>query len=187
MQDRKLIVNEPEAETVRYIFRLYRQLRSVRELRERLVVEGVRSKRRVLRDGRVRGGKPINRGALYYLLRNRIYRGQIVHKDRAYPGEHEAIIDRELWDAVQVTLTDNTRGTRRRGSRRPSLLTGLLVDECGEGLTPTHDESWSRSASTRLSQRSCEWLAQAAPTNNGFAVYLAPPGIIGLNKPMRPN
>ena len=138
VQDRKLIVNEPEAGTVRYIFRLYRQLRSVRELRERLGAEGVTSKRRVLRHGRVTGGKPINRGALYYLLRNRIYRGQIVHKDKAYPGEHEAIIDRELWDAVQATLTDNTRGTRRRGSRRPSLLTGLLVDEQGEGLTPTH-------------------------------------------------
>ena len=106
--------------------------------RERLGAEGVTSKRRVLRHGRVTGGKPINRGALYYLLRNRIYRGQIVHKDKAYPGEHEAIIDRELWDAVQATLTDNTRGTRRRGSRRPSLLTGLLVDEQGEGLTPTH-------------------------------------------------
>ena len=99
VQDRKLIVNEPEAETVRYIFRLYRQLRSVRELRERLVVEAVRSKRRVLRHGRVTGGKPINRGALYYLLRNRIYRGQIVHKDKVYPGEHEAIIDRDLWRA----------------------------------------------------------------------------------------
>ena len=87
----------------------------------------------MLRHGRVTGGKPINRGALYYLLRNRIYRGQIVHNDKAYPGEHEAIIDRELWDAVQATLTGNTRG-----SRRPSLLTGLLVDEQGEGLTPTH-------------------------------------------------
>ena len=131
VRDRKLIVNEPEAETVRYIFRLYRQLRSVRELRERLVAEGVTSKRRVLRHGRVTGGKPINRGALYYLLRNRIYRGQIVHKDKAYPGEHEAIIDRDLWDAVQATLTGNTRGTRRRGSRRPSLLTGPAGGRAG--------------------------------------------------------
>ena len=62
VRDRKLTVNDKEAATVRYIFRLYRQLRSVRALRERLVAEGVTSKRRVLRDGRVTGGKPINRG-----------------------------------------------------------------------------------------------------------------------------
>ena len=74
--DRKLVVNEEEAATVRRIFRLYRQIRSVRELRHRLDAEGITSKRRVMRDGSVTGGKPTNRGALYHLLRNRIYLGR---------------------------------------------------------------------------------------------------------------
>ena len=80
VKDRKLIVNEAEAETVRDIFRLYREIRSVRELRSRLQTEGVTSKRRVRRDGRVTGGRPLHRGALYHLLRNRLYRGEIAHK-----------------------------------------------------------------------------------------------------------
>ena len=69
---------------------------------------------------------------------NRIYRGEIVHKDKAYPGQHEAIIDPFLWDEVQGILAANTNGERREGPRQPSLLTGLIVDEQGEGLTPSH-------------------------------------------------
>ena len=138
VKDRKLIVNEAEAETVRHIFRRYREIRSVRELRGRLQAEGILRKRRVRRDDRISGGTPLNRGALYHLLHNRIYRGEIVHKDKAYPGQHEAIIDPFLWDEVQGILAANTNGERREGPRQPSLLTGLIVDEQGEGLTPSH-------------------------------------------------
>ena len=138
VKDKKLIVNEAEAETVRSIFRQYREIESVRELRDRLAAEGVTSKRRVRRDGRIVGGKPINRGALYHLLHNRLYRGEMVHKDKAYPGQHEAIVDEALWDEVQATLAANTNGERREGTRQPSLLTGLVVDEQGEGLSPSH-------------------------------------------------
>ena len=77
-------------------------------------------------------------GGLYYLLRNRLYRGAIVHQDTAYPGQHEAIIDAALWDQVQARLAAHTNGTRRAGPRQPSLLTGLVVDAEGEGLTPSH-------------------------------------------------
>ena len=138
VKDKKLIVNKAEAETVRSIFRQYREIESVRELRDRLAAEGVTSKRRRMRDGRVIGGKPINRGALYHLLHNRLYRGEMVHKDKAYPGQHEAIVDEALWDEVQATLAANTNGERREGTRQPSLLTGLVVDEQGEGLSPSH-------------------------------------------------
>ena len=138
VKDKKLIVNEAEAETVRSIFRQYREIESVRELRDRLAAEGVTSKRRRMRDGRVIGGKPINRGALYHLLHNRLYRGEMVHKDKAYPGAHDAIVDEELWDEVQATLAANTNGERRKETRQPSLLTGLVVDEQGEGLSPSH-------------------------------------------------
>ena len=138
VKDKKLIVNKAEAETVRSIFRQYREIESVRELRDRLAAEGVTSKRRVRRDGSIVGGKPINRGALYHLLHNRLYRGEMVHKDKAYPGQHEAIVDEALWDEVQATLAANTNGERREGTRQPSLLTGLVVDEQGEGLSPSH-------------------------------------------------
>ena len=138
VQARRLIINARDAETVRSIFRLYCELGSVRALRRRLLADGVTSKRRVRRDGRVTGGQPFSRGALYYLLHNRLYRGEIVHHDTAYPGQHEAIIDNVLWDEVQRTLAANTNGERRDGPRQPSLLTGLVVDAEGEGLTPSH-------------------------------------------------
>ena len=77
-------------------------------------------------------------GPLYYLLRNRLYRGEIVHQDTSYPGQHEAIVDAALWDQVQASLAAHTNGTRRAGPRQPSLLTGLVVDAEGEGLTPSH-------------------------------------------------
>ena len=136
--DRKLVVNEAEAETVRHIFRLYCRSKSVRELRHRLEAEGITSKRRIMRDGSVAGSKPINRGALYHLLRNRIYLGETVHRDKSYPGEHEAIIERDLWDQVQAILADNIKGERRATASQPSLLTGLLIDEQGERLSPSH-------------------------------------------------
>ena len=138
VQDRRLIVNAREAETVRSIFRRYRELGSVRALRSRLAADGVTGKQRMRRDGRVTGGTPFSRGALYYLLHNRLYRGAIVHHGTAYPGQHEAIIDATLWDEVQASLAAHTNGARREGPRQPSLLTGLVVDAEGEGLTPSH-------------------------------------------------
>ena len=107
VKDRKLVVNETEAETVRYIFRRYQELGSVRLLKGHLDAAGFASKHRVAPDGRPYGGKPMTRGALYHMLQNRIYRGEIVHKDRAYPGEHTPIIDADLWQEVQETLAAN--------------------------------------------------------------------------------
>jgi hypothetical protein len=138
VEDRKLVVNDSEAETVRAICRRYAQLGSVRALKEEL--EGVVvSKRRVDRFGRETGGKPLARGALYHMLQNRIYRGEIVHKGASYPGAHEAIVDQELWKVVQRLLSDNRVG-RDTGAHaaNPSLLAGLVYDDAGERLTPTH-------------------------------------------------
>jgi site-specific DNA recombinase len=97
IKDRKLVVNEAEAETVRAIFRRYLELGSVRELKTMLDAEGVISKRRTTADGDAYGGQSFSRGALYQMLRNRVYRGEIVHKGAAYPGEHPRIVDEELW------------------------------------------------------------------------------------------
>jgi site-specific DNA recombinase len=120
VKDRKLVVNEAEAKTVRYIFHRYQELRSVRLLKEHLDEAGIVSKRRTAPDGRPYGGKPIARGALYLMLQNRIYRGEIVHKDEAYPGEHEPIVDDDLWQGGADYLGDKSGRSGRR-QRQPSL------------------------------------------------------------------
>ena len=139
VQNRKLVVNEEEALTVLHIFQRYVQLRSVRALRAELDAAGIRSKRRTLADGTPYGGQKLSRGALYLMLQNRIYRGEITHKGNAYPGEHPAIVDKPLWDQVQAILGEN-RVNRATGSdaKHPSLLVGLVFDENGERLTPSH-------------------------------------------------
>jgi DNA invertase Pin-like site-specific DNA recombinase len=138
VQDRKLVVNESEADIVRAIYRRYAELGSVRLLQQEL--EGVVvSKRRLDRFGRESGGKAFARGALYHLLQNRIYRGEIVHKGASYPGAHEAIVAEALWESVESLLASRRVGGDR-GARagQPSLLTGLAHDDAGERLTPTH-------------------------------------------------
>ncbi len=139
VQNRKLVVNDKEALTVLHIFQHYVQLRSVRALQAELDAAGIRSKRRVLADGTQVGGQKLSRGALYLMLQNRIYRGEITHKGNAYPGEHPAIVDKPLWDQVQAILAEN-RVDRTTGSdaKHPSLLVGLAFDENGERLTPSH-------------------------------------------------
>ena len=137
--DRKLVINQKEAETVCHIFRRYADLGSVRALQEELEADGVVSKRRTDRFGRETGGKPLARGAFYLMLQNRIYRGEIVHKQASYPGEHQPIIDQALWETVQGQLSEN-RVECRTGARaaEPSLLAGLVHDDAGERMTPTH-------------------------------------------------
>jgi hypothetical protein len=137
--DHKLIAIPGEADTVRHIFRRYAALGSVRVLQQELDAAGIRSKTWTSATGRSWGGRPLARGALYWMLRNRIYRGEIVHKDQHYPGEHEPIIDEVLWQEVQDKLAVNG-AERRNGTRAssPSLLAGLLFDAAGHRMTPTH-------------------------------------------------
>jgi len=138
-KDRKLVVNPGEAEAVREIFSRYIELGSVYELKVSLDRDGYVTKRRINKYGRPMGGKMFSRGALYQMLQNRIYRGEIVHRDNTYPGEHEAIVDEDLWNAVQKTRKKN-RIEREAAThaRSPSLLTGLIYDAAGERMTPTH-------------------------------------------------
>jgi site-specific DNA recombinase len=144
--DRKLVVNKAEARTVVDIYRRYLRLKSVRSLREELEAAGIKSKCRFRPDGTEYGNQRFSQGALYLLLQNRTYRGEATHKGNAYPGEHSAIVDKPLWDAVQAVLAAN-RVARATGvnTKEPSLLTGMLFDETGERLTPT----WSVKKGTR--------------------------------------
>ena len=137
VKDRKLVVNPVEAETVRSIFRRYLDLKSVRLLKADLDARGIVSKVRKAADGSPYGGKPIARGALYLMLQNRIYRGEIVHKDKSYPGEHQAIVDAALWDKVQAHPAENRVDRRTEGAvREPSLLTGRIFDAQGRPDEP---------------------------------------------------
>ena len=139
VRDRKLVVNEAEAEQVRHIYRRYLEHGSVRSLREQLIADGVVSKRLVSAGGRERGGQAFSRGALYTLLQSRTCLGEVSHKGRHHPGLHEPIMDRTLWDQVQSMLTANA--AQRQGGHRamdPSLLAGLLFDAAGQPMTPTH-------------------------------------------------
>jgi site-specific DNA recombinase len=136
VRERRLVVNPAEAETVRGIHRRYVELGCVRLLKNELDRAGIVSKTRVARNGTRAGGKSFSRGALYALLSNPICIGEIRHKHDRYPGQHEAIVDRELWDRVHDRLRD--RAARRRGAGpstpRPSALAGKLFDESGEPL-----------------------------------------------------
>lgn len=139
VKERKLIVNDAEAETVRMIFRRYAELGSVRTLAEELVGLGIVSKRRQGAGGVLAGGNRFSRGALYTLLQNPIYRGEIGHQGKVYPGQHEAIVEAEHWKLVQAKLAGN-RHARALGAtaEEPSLLAGLIVDGEGHRMTPTH-------------------------------------------------
>jgi site-specific DNA recombinase len=138
VKDRKLVVNKAGALTVVDIYGRYVRLKSVRALQQELDAAGIRSKSRIRSDGREAGKQRFSQGALYLLLQNRTYRGEATHKGNAYPGEHEPIVDKALWEAVQATLAEN-RVDRASGAntKAPSLLTGLLFDESGGRLTPT--------------------------------------------------
>ncbi|MBS0251222.1 MAG: recombinase family protein [Proteobacteria bacterium] len=139
IQDRKLIVNKSEADTIRLIFQRYAELGSVTLLRKELARQGIVSKRREGAGGRLSGGQKLSRGALYLMLQNRIYCAEIKHKGNVYPGQHEAIVDPDLWQVVQDKLATN-RQERALGvsAESPSLLAGLIVDAEGRRLTPTH-------------------------------------------------
>jgi site-specific DNA recombinase len=138
-RDRSLAINPEEAETIRRIFALYLELGCVRAVKEVVDERGLVSKRRITQAGQASGGRSLSRGYIYRLLSNPLYIGEIAHHDRTYPGQHEALIDRTTWDAVQAKLKGNSH-QHRLGVRakEPSLLAGLLVDTDGEPLTPSH-------------------------------------------------
>jgi site-specific DNA recombinase len=139
-QGRVLVVNKAEAEQVRHIFHRYLELGSVHVLMRELQDQGIRSKQRTTLAGRRIGGEPFGRGALFYLLSNRHYLGQIVHKDQCYPGQHPAIVASDTFEAVQQMLAKNA-GPERRAKvglaplAPASPLCGLIYDDAGNRMT----------------------------------------------------
>ncbi len=135
---RTLTIVESEAKTVQALFRLYLELGSVRRVKEEADRMGLRSK---VRPGDSRwkgGGIPFSRGHLYKLLNNPIYAGRIAHKGQSFEGQHAAIVDLETWEAVQKQLAEQTPSRPARNHAHSNPLRGILFDEAGIGLTPSH-------------------------------------------------
>ena len=139
VKERKLVIVPEEAERVRNIFNRYLELGSVYALQAELAAQGIRTKARTFKDGRVYGNMNFSRGALYQMLANRIYLGEITHRDKAYPGEHEGIIDAATFEQVNALLAGN-RVIHRHAAHagHPSLLAGILWDGDGRRMTPNH-------------------------------------------------
>jgi DNA invertase Pin-like site-specific DNA recombinase len=135
----KLRVNQAEAETVRRIFSRYLELGSVHALQRELAEHAIQPKQRVTLSGKPLGGQSFSRGALFHLLRNRLYLGQIVHRNKVHEGEHEAIVDQALFDSVQQMLDGNARrhcaAAEHRVTKAP--LSGKLFDAAGGPMSPT--------------------------------------------------
>ena len=132
---KKLVIVPEEAETVRLIFTRYSELGSIGALIEELDRRGIRTRACHLADGRVRGNILFGAGALAHLLKNRTYIGEVAYRGEVHLGEHEPILDRSLFDAVQATLAANA-GVRLKGS--PAILGGLLFDDRGNRMSPSH-------------------------------------------------
>jgi site-specific DNA recombinase len=138
MKDGKIAIIEEEAELVRSIFRRYLELGSVNELLRDLRERNIRTKTRLLSTGATRGGIPFGRGALYYLLSNHFYIGEVKYKNEIPPGEQPPIMDRALFEAVrQKSLAQWSHRTVAR-NKSDHLLMGLLFDDAGHRMIPTH-------------------------------------------------
>ncbi len=138
LDGRKLVPNSKESDLVCRIFSLYLEVGCVSKLAVQLDRQNVRSKVWTTRTGARLGGVAFARGALYDLLRNRLYIGEIRHRENWYPGEHKGVIPRELWDKVQAQLNSNLKTRRKRiREQASSLLTGLVEDAAGNRFTPS--------------------------------------------------
>ena len=154
VRDRKLVINEAEAATVRMIFERFVEVGSATALARALAAEGVRTRR----------GRLVDKGFLYKLLNNRVYIGDAVHKGTAYPGEHEAIITRALWDKVHGILRESPRvRAGRTRAATPALLKGLIFGPTGCAMTPTHTRRGDKLYRYYVSQSVLKRGADACP------------------------
>ncbi len=145
VEERKLLFEPSEAESIRYIFGRYIELKSVPKLVDDLAARNFRTRKRTMTSGRILGGVHIGTGALTLMLQNPIYVGKIRHRKELYDGEHDPIISQEQFDQVQVIFAHNRQDkTLGKRSRNPSLLTGMITDPDGRPMSPTQSKKQSR-------------------------------------------
>lgn len=135
VKERKLLINKRESRTVQHIYNKYNALKSVRSLKQSLDTDQILT----------RQGKSFSRGVLYKLLQNPLYIGQVRHKDKTYSGEHPAIISLKAWKKTQAILRLNQHEHRtRRNAEQKSLLAGILYDDRGNRMSPTHTKKGNK-------------------------------------------
>ncbi len=159
--NKRLLVNPTEAKLVRHIFKRFVQIQSTTLLAKELNEAGHRTKSWTTVKGKTRRGNPWDKFVLYRVLNNRLYIGEIDHKGNVYPGEHEAIIAREVWDQAHAIMAENShsRGGRAR-SRTPALLRGIIkCGHCGCSMGIT----WSRRNGRQYRYYHCLSAAKSGP------------------------
>jgi site-specific DNA recombinase len=135
---RKITINEAEAQRVRAIFRSYLKLGSLNLLMADLRQRGIVTKIRTLKTGETIGGIPFTRGSLAHLLRNRFYIGEVAFKGEVLKGEQPAILDKDLFDAVQDKLNEQVNNHKAKWTKSEGLLIGRLFDDRGNRMSPSH-------------------------------------------------
>jgi site-specific DNA recombinase len=163
VEKRKLLVDPAEVEVVRMIFRRYLELGSMLPLLAELHQGGLRTRARVLSNGKPIGGIPFTKGPLSHLLKNRTYLGELNHKDKSYPGEHPAILDRAQFDAVQAQLSSNSQAYRVRRRATGALLAGKIYDDRNNRMTPTY----SKNKGVRYPYYACRLLTEGRSAEAG--------------------
>jgi site-specific DNA recombinase len=129
VRERKLVVNEAEATTVRRVFESFASVGSATALVPALRAEGLLTKM----------GRPFDKGAIYKTLSLRTYLGVVTHQGKVYPGEHQAIVPQELWDRAHDIMRESPRIRANEVRRQtPALLRGLIFGPDGRALSPTH-------------------------------------------------
>jgi site-specific DNA recombinase len=139
VKQRKLVVNQEEARLINDLYGWYLELGSVSKLKAYLDEQNIKSKKRISAAGKHSGGMSFFPGALYLILQNPIYIGDVRHGNELFPGQHKAIVTKELWERVQAKLKSDNQG-RRNGIRgnSSSMLVGLLQNVAGRRFSPSH-------------------------------------------------
>jgi DNA invertase Pin-like site-specific DNA recombinase len=154
VRDRKLVIEDNEAGIVRMIFERFLELGSTALLAKSIAAAGIRGRR----------GKLLNKGSLYKLLANRTYIGEVTHKGAAYPGQHDPIISRKVWDKVRSVLLQSPRARAgRTRAATPALLKGLIYGPTGAAMIPTHTRRGNRLYRYYVSQAVLKHGLEACP------------------------
>jgi DNA invertase Pin-like site-specific DNA recombinase len=169
LDNRKLAIDEEEAETVRLIFGRYLEIRSVGALADELATAGIRTKIRSYKNGRSVGGVSFTRGSLAQLLQNPIFIGKVRHQDELFEGQHSGIIDQSVWEQAQLLFATNRR-ERLQGNRvrSPSLLAGIITDAYGRAMTPVF--------TTRAGRQHRYYVTRLKPGEDRKSAWRVPAG-----------
>ncbi|MHB9036314.1 MAG: recombinase family protein [Armatimonadota bacterium] len=142
-EKRRLVVNECEATTVKFVFKRFAELGSALRVAKELNDEGITTKSWMTKHGAFREGKIWHKMHIYRMLHNRTYLGEVIHKDNTYPGEHEAIISKSVWDRAHAVIAENTRVQRKHArTKAPALLRGVIrCGACDRAMSPVSTQS----------------------------------------------